>query len=377
MSVAVVGGGIIGLSIAHRLVADGHSVTLVDPAPGTGATTVAAGMLAPLSEIEFGHEDLLRWNLAAAARWPTWVAEVADRTGADVRYRTSGSLLVARDRDDLRRLEELSAFAADLGLAMPRRRARECRAEEPFLSPTIAGGLVADGDHSVDPRAVVDALLAALTDGEATLVRARVCTLDHVDGRVHGVTLGDGTSLSFDVVVLAAGVASRTLAEGLVALPVRPVKGERLSLRVGPGMARLERVVRGLVRGSEVYLVPRDDGEVVVGATSHDLGEDLTPTAGGVRELLRDAHEIVPGMTEWAWGGVSVGLRPATPDNGPLLGRPAAVDGLVVATGHHRNGVLQAPVTADTVAALVVGEDVPALALPFAVDRFAAPGPSQ
>jgi glycine oxidase len=173
--------------------------------------------------------------------------------------------------------------------------------------------------------------------------------------------------------VLAAGWQSGVLS-GLppgTAPPVRPVKGQILRLRPRPGApaAPLARTVRGLVRGSSVYLVPRADGEIVVGATQEELGSDTTVTAGGVWELLRDARLLVPGITELELAEAMAGLRPGTPDNAPVLG-PAALPGLVLATGHFRGGVLLAPVTAEVIAEYLATEALPELAAPFTAARF-------
>lgn len=368
--VVVVGAGIIGLFAARGLRQAGHDVTIVDPRPARGASWVAAGMLAPLSELEYGHEDLFRLNRVAAEAWPDVAASLSDSNGIDVGFRAQGSLLVARDHDDMQRLRELASFATTQGVDLPERRARECRRLEPFLGTGIVGGLEVAGDHSVDPRLVTSALLADLRDTDVTLVEAAVQPLAAVNGSVGGVTLTDGTRLDADEVVIAAGTRSRALMATLDDLPVRPVKGERLLLRASLGQATLTRVVRGLVRGGGVYLVPRGNGDHILGATVLEMGEDTSVTAGGVWELLRDARDILPGITEWELVESIAGLRPSTPDNGPLLGRMPGVNGVILATGHHRNGVLLAPVTADTVVTTVAGLPLAVEAAPFVRDRF-------
>jgi glycine oxidase len=365
----VVGGGVIGLGIAWRAATAGMTVTVVDQAPGRGASWAAAGMLAPVTEVHYGEDRLLALNLAAAGRWPSFAAEVEEASGRPVGYRPAGTLAVARDADDNAALEDLYRFQLGCGLEVERLRSRECRQLEPGLHPGIRGGVLAAGDHQVDNRALVQALLAACGRAGVRMVAGRAAELA-VDGdRVTGVVLSDGGTLAAGTVVLAAGCWSGGLggpaAEALV--PVRPVKGQLLYLR-GPADQPL---CSGNVRGLEVYVVPRGDGRVVVGATVEEQGFDTTVTAGAVHDLLRAALELLPDVAELELLETVVGLRPGSPDNAPMLG-PAGPDGLVVATGHYRNGILLTPVTADAVAELLATGRVPELIVPFGPGRFAA-----
>ncbi|MFI6511341.1 glycine oxidase ThiO [Streptosporangium sp. NPDC050855] len=351
----VVGGGVIGLSVAWRATGRGLRVAVVDPAPATShaaASHAAAGMLAPVSEVTYTEEPLLRLGLASLERWPAFAAELSRASGHDLDYRADGTLDVAFGADDLAALDDLAAFTASLGLPAERLTGRECRRLEPMLAPSVRGGLLAGGDAWVDPRRVTAALLAALGRTGATLVPGRVTGLLTASGAASGVRLESGGHLDAGRVVLAAGAWSGSL-EGVppeALPPVRPVKGQIMRLRSPEPV--LSRCVRGVVHGSHVYLVPRGDGELVVGATQEELGFDTRVTAGGLWELLRDARELVPGVTELEVTETIAGLRPGTPDNLPLVG-PTTVPGLDLATGHHRGGVLLAPLTAD----LCAGED--------------------
>ncbi|MEV4377653.1 glycine oxidase ThiO [Streptosporangium sp. NPDC049644] len=352
----VVGGGVIGLSVAWRAAGRGLKVAVADPAPASGASHAAAGMLAPVSEVTYTEEPLLRLGLASLERWPAFAAELADASGHDLDHRADGTLDVAFGSDDLAALDDLAAFVAKLGLSAERLTGRECRRLEPMLAPAVRGGMLAGGDAWVDPRKVTGALLTALERAGGTLVRARVAGLLTAAGAVTGVRLATGESVGAERVVLAAGAWSGSLPgmppEALP--PVRPVKGQIMRLRSPAPILR--RCVRGVVHGSNVYLVPRGDGEVVLGATQEEMGFDTRVTAGGLWELLRDARELVPGVTELEVAEVVAGLRPGTPDNLPLVG-PTIVPGLHMATGHHRGGVLLAPLTAD----LCSGESDPEL----------------
>jgi len=373
----VVGGGVIGLGIAWRAALAGMAVTVVDEAPGRGASWAAAGMLAPVTEVHYGERPLLALNLAAAARWPTFAAEVEEASGLPVGYRPGGTLAVARDADDNAALEDLYQFQLRCGLEVERLRSRECRQLEPGLAPSIRGGILAAGDHQVDNRALVEALLVACQRAGVRMVRGRVAELAVQADRVTGVLLAgggpvpspaDGETLAAGVVVLAAGCWSGGL-RGLAAEalpPVRPVKGQLLYLRGPADQPLCSRNVRGL----EVYVVPRGDGRVVVGATVAEQGFDTTVTAGAVHDLLRAALELLPDVAELELAETVVGLRPGSPDNAPMLG-PAGPDGLVVATGHYRNGILLTPVTADAIAELLITGQVPEMIAPFTPGRFA------
>jgi glycine oxidase len=370
----VVGGGVIGLGIAWRAARAGMTVTVVDDAPGRGASWAAAGMLAPVTELHYGEDELLALNLASAARWPGFAAQVEEASGQPVGYRPSGTLAVARDADDNAALEDLYRFQVRCGLDVQRLRSRECRQLEPGLHPGIRGGVLAAGDHQVDNRALVRALLVACERAGVRLVQGRVAELATQGDRVTGVVLDNGETLSAGTVVLAAGCWSGGLG-GLAAEalpPVRPVKGQLLYLR-GPADQPL---CSGNVRGLEVYVVPRGDGRVVVGATVEEQGFDTRVTAGAVHDLLRAAMELLPDVAELELVETVVGLRPGSPDNAPMLG-PAGPEGLVVATGHYRNGILLTPVTADAVAELLATGQVPELIAPFGPQRFVAQVPAQ
>lgn len=371
--VLVIGGGIIGLVTAWRAAQRGLRTAVVDPDPGGGAARVAAGMLAAVTELHYGEQMLLGLNVASAARYPAFAAELEAASGQDIGFRACGTLAVALDSDDRAHLRELHALQQRSGLQSEWLTGRECRRLEPMLAPGVRGGLRVDGDHQVDPRRLAAALLAACERAGVVFHRDRAERLVVVRDRATGALLAAGTELAADQIVLAAGSLSGRLA-GLpaeVVPPVRPVKGQVLRLTVPAAYAPfLTRTVRAVVRGSHVYLVPRENGELVVGATSEEMGWDTTVTAGGVYELLRDAHELVPGITELPLTETRAGLRPASPDNAPLLG-PTALPGLHLATGHHRNGVLLTPVTGDAMAELLTTGELPAVARPFIPGRFA------
>ncbi|WP_225822729.1 glycine oxidase ThiO [Streptomyces naphthomycinicus] len=372
--VLVVGGGIIGLVTAWRAAQRGLAAAVVDPEPGGGAAQVAAGMLAAVSELHYGEETLLALNLESARRYPAFVAELTDLTGHDLGYRRCGTLAVALDADDRAHLRELHALQQRSGLASEWLSGRECRRLEPMLAPGVRGGLRVDEDHQIDPRRLAAALVSACERSGVVFHRVWAQRLDVADGRAVGVTTADGTGLRAERVVLAAGSLSGRLAGVPDELlpPVRPVKGQVLRLTVPRRYAPfLSRTVRAVVRGSQVYLVPRENGELVVGATSEELGWDTTVTAGGVYELLRDAHELVPGITELPLTETRAGLRPGSPDNAPLLG-PSGLAGLLLATGHYRNGVLLTPVTGDVLAHTLVTGELPEEARPFTPRRFGA-----
>jgi glycine oxidase len=401
--VIVLGGGVIGLVTAWRAAQRGLRTAVVDPDPGGGAAEVAAGMLAAATELHHGEEALLDLSLASAARYPAFAEELAQASGADIGFRPCGTLVAALDADDRALLREVHALQRRCGVAAEWLEGRECRRLEPMLAPGVRGGLRVDGDHQVDPRRLLAALLTACERAGVVFHRAWAVGVSVSGDRATGVVLasggppgsggvasggppgsggvaaggggGGGHELAAGQVVLAAGCRSGELGglpPGLLP-PVRPVKGQVLRLRMDPAAPLLSRTVRAVVRGGPVYLVPRADGELVVGATSEEAGWDTTVTAGGVYQLLRDAHELVPGLTELPLAECRAGLRPGTPDNAPLLG-PSGLPGLLLATGHYRNGVLLAPVTGEVLAEALTTGELPALARPFGAGRFARVG---
>jgi glycine oxidase len=338
-------------------------------------------MLAPVAEAEFGEAGrrLLELGLRSADLWPAFAAELQAAAGVDVGLMRTGTLLVARDEDEARELERQAAFRDSLGLATSRLRPSEAREREPALAPTMRLALEASDDHSVDPRMVLAALRqACLEAGVELRERTPVArlALDAAGRQLAGVALqgadGGRRSLAAPRVVIAAGAWSGQL-DGLPAaarVPVRPVKGQILRLRdpAGPGL------LRRVVRFGGGYLVPRADGRYVLGATVEERGFELRPAVGGTYELLRAAREAVPGVSELEIEELCVGLRPGTPDNVPVIGH-GSLEGLIWATGHHRNGILLAPLTAALVVEMLAGEGpVDPLLPPCSPLRFTAAG---
>ncbi len=365
--VAVIGAGVIGLACAWRAASSGRSVLVLErDHPGAGASGVAAGLLAPVTELSWGEEELLHLNLESARRWPAFDAELRDRAREETGYEPSGALRVAIDRDDAAELRRMYEFQRSLGLDVDWLTPSACREQEPGLAPAIAAGVSARQDHQVDPRRLVGALRIAVerTGGEVSPGTA-VTGLAIEGDRVAGVDTVAGR-VDCDAVVVAAGSWTRDLG-GMSpewAPPIRPVKGQILRLRGGAPLAR--RAVSTL----RCYVVPRPDGEVVVGATVEERGFDTSVTAGGVFELLEAAREVLPDVGELELVESAARLRPGTPDNLPVVGA-GGVDGLVWATGHYRNGILLAPITADAVVAALDGEDAP-LGAAAAPARFGA-----
>jgi glycine oxidase len=372
--VIVAGGGVIGTAIAWQAAAAGLDVVLVDPGQQDAASLVAAGMLAPASEALFGEGELLGLNLLAVARFGAFAAELEEASGAQVGLRREGTLAVAYDPGDYAALLRLTAFRRSVGLDAEELSSRACRELEPFLAPDVHGGVLFAGDWSVDNRRYMAALAEAARRAKVRFVRDRVLAVRVSAGRASGVRLAGGGDIDSAQVVLAAGCWSAAVA-GLpdaLAAVIRPVKGQLLRLRHPAGLAPvLSHTIRSIVRGTDVYLVPRADGELIVGATSEERGEDRTVTAGAVHDLLHDAMSVLPVTSELILAETCAGLRPGTPDNGPIVGG-TGVDGLLLATGHYRNGILMSPVTADAVVAALTGHRPAAQWEPFTPQRFTA-----
>ena len=355
--VVVVGAGVIGLACAWRAARRGVRVRVLErDAPGAGASGVAAGMLAPVGEASWGEEALLRAALASHARWPAFAEELEQASGRRAPLLASGALHAALDRDEGAELRRRFELMRSLGLDAEWLPGRACRRLEPGLAPGIAGGIHAAHEAAVDPGGVVAALERACLDaGVEILAGAEVDGLILAGEAVAGVRTADGARHPAGAVVVAAGAWSAASWLPEPARPaVRPVKGQILMLRAAPARAPIEHIVVT----ERVYLVPRPDGRLVAGATVEEMGFDTRVTAGGVHEILREAYRAVPDIAELELERATAGLRPGTPDNAPLVGR-ASVEGLVLATGHHRNGILLAPLTADAVAAILVDSPPP------------------
>ena len=369
MHVIVVGAGIIGLSTAWNLRRRGVSVTIIDPAPAMGASHAAAGMLAPAAEVVWGQSPLYPLMRASADLYPDFAAELAAASGHDLGYSSAETFVCAGDRADLASLRELidlqRAAGFDVSL-VPGSRARDL---EPALSPGVCGAVTIPGDHSIDPRRLTGALLAVLGDA---VVRARVTGLLSQAGRTVGVELEDGTRLKADQVVVAAGGSCNDIS-GVPALPLRQVWGEVIRLRAPETLTPLlTRTIRGLVKGRPVYVVPRPDGELVLGATSREDGRSGI-NAGGVHQLLRDAERLVPAILEAEITDITTRARPGSPDDVPIIGR---IDpGCVVSTGFFRHGILLAPLGANLTADLACGSETlagpPGTLAAVTPDRFA------
>ncbi|MFH5878165.1 glycine oxidase ThiO [Arthrobacter sp. NA-172] len=396
--VAVIGGGVIGLGIAWEARRSGRSVVLIDPAPASGATFAAAGMLAPVSELHYQEEDLLELMLESSALWPDFQRNVTgSRTGPSTGYRTTPTLAVGADAADRRALADLRDVQLANGLVVESVPLREAREREPLLSPQISCAFDIPGDHQVDPRRLASAILDALAghqpgdsswiagaeDGFA--VHDTAAGLLWEDGRVVGVELDSGANVIATETVVANGLdAARLngLPDGLF-LPLRPVYGDILRLRVPEHLQPLvTATVRGMVRGVPVYIVPRDDGTVVIGATQREDGLSASGgsahpvSAGGVYQLLRDAQALVPAVAELELLEATARARPGTPDNAPLLGRvkgsEGTVSGLIVASGFFRHGVLLTPAAAKICVGLMDGTSDPRWSI-FRPDRFSRP----
>jgi glycine oxidase len=365
---AVVGAGVIGLSCAWRAAAAGWTVSLIDPRPARGASWVAGGMLAPVTEAWPGEEELLDFGVDSLHRWPRFASELAAAADRPPGLRREGTVVAATGAGDRAELVSLAEFLGRLGREVDQLTGRELRKLEPALGPDVRGGLSVPGDLAVDNRAFLAALQAACDRvGVQTIPRAVAAVGDEGGVRLAGGSSGDPDVVAADAVLLCAGAHSGLLHPALARL-VRPVKGEivRLAHR-GTALPPPARTVRALVDGRPLYAVPRDDGGLVIGATQYEAGFDTDVTVAGVRDLLRDAERVLPAVAEFTLVETAAGLRPGSPDNRPLIG--ALGPGLFVATGHGRNGMLLAPITADAVVAMLGGERGPSAADPA---RFAA-----
>jgi glycine oxidase len=373
----IVGGGLIGLAIGWRLARTGRQVVVLerDPAdaPATAASQAAAGMLAPLAEAGFDEPELLAFARRSLGMYPEFVRELEADAGMRVDYRTEGTLVVAVDRDDAAWLARLYDFQRAAGLPTHWLTGAEAREHEPHLAATVTAAVLAPSDHQVDNRLLWQALRAALVRaGGVIRTGMTVRRVAHDGGRVSGAWVdtggGDEQLVRGRQVVMCAGAWVRPLlADGLAPtapVPVRPVKGQMLSLAMSP-LLTLDRVIRT----RRVYLAPKSDGRLVIGATSEEVGYDTRVTAGGLLELLRHAWEVVPAVYDLPVQETWAGLRPASRDHAPILGA-TRLDGLFIAAGHYRHGVLLTPATAHGMAELLLTGRLPDALAPFSPERF-------
>ncbi|HTV88895.1 MAG TPA: glycine oxidase ThiO [Stellaceae bacterium] len=366
----VVGAGVIGLGIAWRLAQAGCAVTVYDRSEaGHGASWAAAGMLAAAVETEPGEEALLSLTLESQRLWPGFARELEGASGIAVEYRGEGTLVVALNRDDAAQLHHSYEFQKGLGLDLEWLGAAEARQREPHLKPGIAAAVWSPRDHQVENRLVGRALAVAARRAGAELVEH--CAVREIvvqGGRAAGIISERGRDAA-DIVVLAAGAWSREVGGIPPAYlpPVRPIKGQMLALQMDPAAP----LIRHVVWLPRAYLAPRLDGRLILGATVEERGFDARLTAGGMLALLDGAWRALPAIEELPIAESWVGFRPGSRDDAPMLG-PSGIDRLVIATGHHRNGILLTPVTAALVSAYILTSRLPELAQPFSPERFAA-----
>jgi glycine oxidase len=360
---------VIGLSIAWRLAQAGCEVSIYERGEaGRGASWAAAGMLAAAVETEPGEEALLPLTLESQRLWPDFARELEAASGISVEYRDEGTIVVALTRDDLDQLRFTYEFQRGLGLDLEWLSAAEVRRFEPHLRPGLSGAVLSRRDHQVENRGVGRALTVAVRRAGAALhERCRVREIEISSGRAAGVVTDRGREPA-DAVVLCAGAWSREIG-GIPSAhlpPVRPIKGQMLALQMDAAAPLLRHVI-WLPRG---YLVPRRDGRLLIGATVEERGFDEALTAGGLLTLIESAWRAMPAIEELPISETWVGFRPGSRDDAPMLG-PSGVDRLVVATGHHRNGILLAPLTAAAISGYLLSGRMPEILQSFAPDRFA------
>jgi glycine oxidase len=367
----VVGAGAVGAAVAWAAARErlAGEVVLVDPDPGSGASRVAGGMLAPITEAWPGEREVLELGAASLTRWPAFAEAVAADAGRPAGLRREGTLQVAVDAADVADLDRVAAHLRDWGRDVERLGARELRRREPGLGPAVRAGLAVPDDLAVDNRALLGALAAAGRARGVVADRRRATAVLDDGSRVTGVAL-EGDVLEAERVVVAAGAWSAAL-HPVLADRVRPVKGEILRVRARrSSLPPPSRTVRASVSGRAVYAVPRDDGGLVVGATQYEAGFDPDVLVGGVRDLIGDVERVLPGVADYALEETAASFRPGTDDNLPLLGA-AGPAGLLAATGHGRNGMLLVAVTVDALTAALRGDPLPAEVRAAAADRLA------
>jgi len=374
--IVIIGGGVIGLSAALAAIEFGHHVTVIDPlienhALGAGASWMAGGMLAPVTEAWFGEEARLALDITALKAWPAFADKVSQISGRKLAINTAGTIQIALDIDDARDLERVRTFQNSMGLKAEALSRDQLLELEPLLSPRVVAGSLISTDLSVDNRAFVETLKLACKKSGVRFIPSRVVGMTKANDHMIGIESSAGY-YECDEVVIAAGAWSSEFLKMINtdgSMPaIRPIRGEILRLK--SDIPALRHTLRAQVHGFQVYLVPRENGEVVVGATQLERGFDVRPTAGGVYELLRDACELLPYVKEMEFLEVGVGLRPGSPDNAPIIDHVPGINNVILATGHYRNGILLSSIAGDVIAALINRSQLPGDAHLVSLGRF-------
>ncbi len=368
-NIAIIGGGIIGLSAGWFLARRGQQVTIFErDTAGRAASWVAAGMLAPVSEFGFENEAFLELGRRSMKLYPEFLEQLSADSGVSVELDTRGTLVVGFNRDDTERIRRIYIFREDVGLPVRWLTGTEAREIEPLLSPKTSAAMWIPDDHQVDNRVLVDALKMAFVKAGGTLLEnTPVENIRCENGRFAAIVTAEGEHPA-GTAVLAAGCWSGKI-PGLPAdlTPrVRPVKGQIVSLKTDASYSFAH-----VIRAPDAYVLPKSDSRVLIGATEEEMGFDNAATAGPVMRLIERAWEAVPSIYDLAIESIDVGLRPGTRDHEPLLGE-SGVDGLILATGHYRHGILLAPVTAQVVCDALENTRPPSWLVPFAPSRFQA-----
>ena len=368
--VAVIGAGVCGLGIGWRLAEAGCHVTVFDRgSAGQGASWAAAGMLAAGVECEPGEEPLLELTLESQRLWPAFRRELEAASGRTIGYRDEGTLVAALNRDDVEELRFNYEFQRGLGIELEWLNGGQARAREPYLRTSAPAAVYSAADHQVDNRLLALALKEAfLRAGGELRENTAVAAIETAAGHAAGVVVND-RNVAAEAVVLAAGAWSRQI-DGLpeaLRPPVRPVKGQMMALSMDPA----EPLLRHVLWAPRIYMVPRDDGRLIIGATVEERGFDESLTAGGVFSVLEAAWRAIPAIEELPIAEMWVGFRPTSRDDAPILG-PSPIEGLYLASGHHRNGILLAPATADYVSQAILEGGVPEPIRGFTLARFQA-----
>ncbi|MCH8885544.1 MAG: glycine oxidase ThiO [SAR324 cluster bacterium] len=362
----IIGGGVIGLAIGWKLLLRGEPVTLLEKGDtGREASWAAAGMLAPVGEVHFQEDQNLRLGMESMRRYPAFVEALESDAGMKVDYRREGGLSVSLHPDDTAELRHRFEYQQALELPVRWLRGGEAQEMEPALSPNVVAAVYSPDDHQVDNRKLVEALKAAfLKAGGALHEQTPVERLVLHENGAPSVLAGN-REWRHQRLLLTAGSWSGMIPglDGALRPWVRPVKGQILAIQAGP------ETLRHNIRTPDVYIVPRLDGRLIVGATVEEMGFDRTLTVGGIFELVRGAWRAIPAVYEMPLAETWCGFRPGSRDNAPIIGE-TEIPAFFIATGHYRNGILNTPVTAEVMSEIMLGGQPPEFLAPFSPLRF-------
>jgi glycine oxidase len=347
--VLIIGGGIIGLSIAWRLIGIGKKVVVVDKRNlGKEASWAAAGMLSGRLDLKPSEKRLLPIFEKSHHAWPKFAKELENKSGKRIGYRKEGTLMIACDINEEQKLKNNYNFLKNNNIHVSWLSGNKIREKEPYVSNNVLSGFFSPEDHHVNNRYILDALITILKKNKNNCIFKENTEVEKIitdKDQVIGVQTRNETIKTKEIIICSGAWTNKIKNIEIKEVPIRPVKGQMVCLKMPKNISLLKHILWR----ENVYLVPRDNSDLIIGATEEEMGFDKSLTAGGIYNLLKIAREALPAIENLSIVESWAGLRPATRDEAPIIGPSKKIKGLIYATGHHRNGILLAPLTSNVI----------------------------